>query len=255
MRSNRGEGGYRFPLPPKENMKKIAGLTIVRDDPLLPKWLTYYRDHFDHIVVLDQSSRQSASLICQLADVEYVHLTAHTTGQNLWRWNIFKVNEKRGELFGKYDMVFFSDADEFVLPDPDKYSDLRSYMEQMDERFIYSMGMDVVGPMGTPIDWKLPIMPQLDLWMQYDLFGKPHMGNVYYNLCEGAHHVAGKRREPQYVDPDLYTLHLKFVDIQMSVHRNRISYPKVSETDVIRKMEERREQGKPIPDRFKESGI
>jgi len=235
-------------------MKKVAGLTITKDDPLLHKWLKYYSPFFDHIVVLDQGERLSAVLPCGTYGAERLALPCDATGQSRWRYNISQVNEFCHELLDEYDTVFFADADEYVFADPVIFNDLRDYIERLEKPFVYSQGYDVAGDPKTQIDWTAPVLQQLDGWCENHLYGKPHILQSKFMLSEGGHYLVGNTRAAGVIDKRLYTAHLFVADLDMARIRFGNSY-NVSDDEIINHMNFRQEHGVMIPDRFREVGI
>jgi len=126
------------------------------------------------------------------------------------------LNGLQQELFAEYDLILFADVDEIIVPDPDKYKDLGEYLEQVDQDVVRSIGYNIIQMEGEdPIDLSKPILDQRTHWSRDNLYDK-------YNILTRPQHYTSNHHieKEQPVDPDLYLLHLRDIDIDMAKKRN-----------------------------------
>lgn len=93
---------------------KIAVFTIAQDEPsYAPLWVSYYRRFFasEDVYVLDHNSVAPICLDCQV-----VRLTHSVSWHHEWLKDT--VQKFQEFLFQTYDVVLFSECDEFIAADP-----------------------------------------------------------------------------------------------------------------------------------------
>ena len=133
---------------------KIAAFTFVQDDdPFIPVWERYYTPQFDTV---DR--------------VKYNHAGKFDPGTAL-----SQVITMFTKLLDGHDVVLFSDLDEMIVPNPNKYSGLRDYIEQRSPfDYIQTFGFDVIhAPGEDALDFSAPILPQRTKMIQNGLYSKP----------------------------------------------------------------------------------
>jgi len=123
---------------------KIAAFTMVHNEAqLLPVWLSYYQRYFDSLYVLDDRSTDDTIKKCKKKyKFEVVPLSQHDFSYLEWR--VMTVREQQSKLLSEYDWVLFSDTDEIVIPDPQKFKGLRDYISQLKKDFVSCTGRVVV---------------------------------------------------------------------------------------------------------------
>ena len=108
-----------------------AVFTIAQNEPnFLLLWVRHYRRHFDasDIYVLDHDSTdRSISAVHELCNVLTVH--HELTFDHLWLKST--VENFFSFLLSSYPAVLFTDVDEFVVTDPERYPDLGTYIENL----------------------------------------------------------------------------------------------------------------------------
>ena len=231
---------------------KIAAFTLVHNERyFLPLWLRYYSQVADVLHVFDHASTDGS---VESAAKDYEFERFEIDKQLLWKYHFNNrvVRVHFAELVRRYDVVIFSDADEFIIPDPDVYENLRDYVEQMTAEIVYCEGWEVAQDreIEQPLDFSRPVLAQRWGMKRHSLYDKPLIGSVAINWSEGCHRVVGSKTNP--VDPALKLFHLKYVDYEVAYERFSYRFPKkVSEGFVMGHLNVQLVDAEPIPERFK----
>ena len=191
---------------------RIAAITFCRDEGrMLPLWVRYYGGLFgdENIYVVDDNSEDGSTddLPCDVLHVPPIRGGRFNTTRMAMVGNLGR------SLLTLYDVVLFCDTDEFLVPDPARYADLKAYVEAKDGE-----GLDAVGSLGfnvvhavdsePPLDLTQPLLGQRRLAKFLPLMCKPAIKWVPAHWSAGTHGI----RTPYAVDPDLWMFHMKFGD-------------------------------------------
>ena len=189
---------------------RIGAITFCRDEGrMLPLWIRYYGGLFgnDNLYVVDDNSEDGSTddLPCDV-----LHIPPIRNGKfNSTRMAM--VGHLGRSLLQLYDVVLFCDTDEFIVPDPEKHTDLKAYIEAQDGiGAVGSLGFNVVHNVGSepPLDLTQPLIGQRQLAKFLPLMCKPAIKWVPAHWSSGTHGI----RTPYAVDPDLWMFHMKFGD-------------------------------------------
>jgi hypothetical protein len=199
----------RKPLP--EGELRIGAITYCRNEKnFLPLWIKYYGEQFglENLYVIDDNSDDGST---DNLPVDVVRVPEIRDGEfNVTRMS-FVGNFARA-LFELYDVLLFCDTDEFVIPDPDKYSGLRDFIEQQPEDVlaVAAFGLNVVHATKAegPIDLSRPLLGQRQLAKFLPLMCKPSIKWVLGHWAAATHGV----NAPYEVHPDLWMFHFKYGD-------------------------------------------
>ena len=193
---------------------RIAALTFCRDEgAMLPLWVQFYGDQFgtENLYVVDDNSEDGSTddLPCDVLRIPPIR------GGKFESTRMGFIAGLSRSLLELYDAVVFCDADEFHVPDPDRYSGLRDFIEQQDPdvRAIGALGLNVVHAAGVeePLDLSQPLLGQRQLAKFLPLMCKPAIKFVPAPWYAASHGI----RAPYAVDPDLWMFHLKFADREL----------------------------------------
>lgn len=126
------------------------------------------------------------------------------------------LNSTQPELFANYDLILYVDIDEIIVPNPDKYRDFGEYLDQVTQPVVRCVGYNVIQMEGEePIDLDKPILQQRRYWSRDKMYDK------FVIITKPQHYTSNHHIEnPVPVDPDLYMLHLRDIDIDMAKKRN-----------------------------------
>ncbi len=217
----RADGGARDPDAAAEGQApergpddpvRIAAITFCRDEAkMLPLWIDYYGGQFgtDSLYVVDDNSEDGSTdnLPCDVLHIPPIR------GGKFNSTRMAMVGNLGRSLLQLYDVVMFCDTDEFIVPDPDLYPSLKSYIEaKTDEGVtaVASLGFNVVHNVGVepPLDLTSPLIGQRQLAKFLPLMCKPAIKWVPEHWSTGTHGL----RAPYTVDPALWMFHMKFGD-------------------------------------------
>lgn len=185
---------------------------------MLPRWLGYYGEQcgFGNLLVLDDSSDDGSTddLPCPRLRVPPGPWKAPWAPTRL-----ALVNGVSRGLLACYDTVIFTDADEFLVPDPARYDGLVDYLASNREQ-------EVIAPLALNVLHKPDLEPALR--SDQPLLRQRRCVKFIPGLCKplvkrvaanwsGAFHAINARYE---IDRRLLMLHLKYCDIETLTKRS-----------------------------------
>lgn len=205
-------------------LPRIAAITTVRDEAYwLPRWVAHYSAQLggpEHLHVLDDGSvdGSTSGLPCTVVPVDI------GARYGFERDRMSLVSQYARRLLQEYDAVVLADADEFLVADPARHSDLRSLVAaRPDADVLAAVGLNVVEHVGVDA----PLAPGSGVLQQRSL------AKFVARLCKPAIKRVGSRwraashgiTTPYSIDPDLYLFHLKFADrecLRATAERRRV---------------------------------
>jgi hypothetical protein len=190
---------------------RTVALTMVRDErEMLPRWVRHYGSHLglDNLIVLDDNSQDGSThgLPCTVQRLPPPRPTDH--------WGAMRLRLANGlaaGLLAYYDAVIFTDVDEFLVPDPARYSSIPHYLAARPDRQVLApLAFDVVhnAREEPPIDPERPVLEQRRYVKFNRAMCKPQVKRGPVRWGSAFHAV----KAPFDIDPDLVMLHLKFFD-------------------------------------------
>jgi hypothetical protein len=191
---------------------RVAVLTIARDEgEMLARWVDHYGRSAGHenLIVFDDGSTDGSTdgLACTVQ-----HLPGFRKG-NFEKGRMGLASGVAHGLLGLYDVVIFTDVDEFLVPDPAIYADLSDYLARRPEPVIAPFALNVVHHTAVegPLVCGKPILGQRAYAQFAPLMCKPSVKRV-----PAAWRYASHAIEASYLpDPGLFMLHMKFADVDL----------------------------------------
>lgn len=195
------------------NKKLCAVFTMVKDEKFnLPLWIDYYGKIFgyDNIYVMDHDTEDGSTdnLPCEVT--KYHHKYRYNA-----QWMLDRLFEKQDELFQRYHYTIHPDVDEFIIPDPNRHNNLRSYVKQL-----YDGGIKTIACRGyevlhrrfiePPLDWSnRPVMKQRKYWTHLTTYDKPIVTAKKLGWVQGKH-FDSREKHPR--DDSLILCHIHRID-------------------------------------------
>jgi Glycosyl transferase family 2 len=190
----------------------VAVMTMTRDEAdMLPRWLDYYGRQVgvDNLVVLDDHSTDgsTADLPCTVHRLPPPPLKYH--------WRVVRnhlVNHMSRALLAAYDVVIFTDVDEFLVPDPDHHDGLLGYLSaRADKDLLAPVAVNVLhnARLEPDLDPTQPLLSQRRFVKFAPEMCKPLVKRAPAWWTPGFHGA----QSPFEVDRELLMLHLKFYDV------------------------------------------
>lgn len=199
-------------------MPRVAAITMAFNEPeFLPVWLDHYgrmvgHDNLYVVSYADRAQRDDRSRRYQLIDLPDVGFDEVKRAAMM--------SSFQSMLLASYDWVIMSDADELIVPDPERHAGLGNFLEaNRDEPYFNTVGLNVLQDRRhePTLDPRRPLLRQRS-WVQFDAaYCKPLVSRVPLNWSPGFHACDHPRRQSD----DLYLFHLRAAD--ESVARARIA--------------------------------
>lgn len=189
----------------------MAAVTVVKDESvMLPLWLRHYGERlaFDHLVVLDDDSGDGST---DGIDAEVHDLGGLPGGQDFERERIKAVNKTAARLLDTFDWVVFTDADEFLVVDPERHESFRDLLPSVRNPAVAGLGLNVVQDLEHEerLDVDRPILEQRSFAFFAETICKPSTKKRRVPWMLASHGIKSRFQ----VRDDLFMLHLKFADL------------------------------------------
>jgi Methyltransferase domain/Glycosyl transferase family 2 len=220
-----------MPLPPFENGKrKCAIFVMVKNESVfLPIWLKYYSRYIDgkDIYVFDHRSIDGSVQNClknykfNVIQLDYPLSFDHV-------WFKFVADTVQKKLIDHYEYVIFTDVDEIILPDVNKYRGLDDYIQKLDKNYVRCIGYELihVPHKEKPYDASESVLSQRRFWYYTHWYNKTLISNQPLNWEIGFHEVPNLESD---FDRDLMLIHLHKLDFDLcwknSFERARLKWP------------------------------
>lgn len=204
---------------------RTAVITMVRDEgQMLPRWVDYYGRQVgvSNLVVLDDNSVDGSA--------DDLPCTVYRLPPPPWKrpWSKTRLGLANGiarGLLACYDVVVFTDVDEFIVADPEKYDGLVDYLSaNAGTRVIAPLALELLHNVEVEavLDPTRPLLQQRRFVKFSPGMCKPLVKRVGQPWNGAFHRISA----PFEVDRDLWMLHLKYSDVEVletvAEHRRRI---------------------------------
>ena len=222
-------------------MDNIAIFTMAKDEKVFfPIWYKYYSRYFkkQNIYVLDNEtsddSLDNGLLLTkfpskkledkQIDNYDFIRIIVRNQYVFNEKWRIETVKKYRDYLISLgYDAIIFTDTDEILIPDPDKYNDLGEYLSNFvksNNQFITTTGYEIYSfEDDKPIKLTDRILNQRKIWYKNTVYNKPLLfkPTIKLDWLVGFHETKDNKYNN---DPHLILLHLHKMDYFLSKKRH-----------------------------------
>jgi hypothetical protein len=196
------------------SMRTAVVTMAYNEDVFLPLWLRYYTRQFGEAscYVIDHGSDDGST--DKLGDVNIVRIP-RSPMHDKKRANF--ISNFCSALLEWYDVVIYTDIDEFLLPDPDVYPSLREFTDSLEPgSTVTAIGLNLTHlPDQEPdLDFNLPILEQRR-WVRFAFsMCKPLVSTVPINWTPGFH-----SSQHQTMFRNLYLFHFHHFNLATSLKR------------------------------------
>ncbi len=194
---------------------KIAAFTMAYNEPLfLPLWISYYGRELgmSNLFCIDHGSTDGSA---NDLPINSIRITRDVFDEE--QRCIF-VNRFHASLLAYFDAVIFTDCDEFLVPDPAKYTGLRDFVDRNCETILSAIGVNVIQ---SANDSQLisgePILRQRQTIRFQGEYCKTLISRIPMNWVPGFH---ASSLTPIF-NKDLLLFHLKYVDREIFRHSHQ----------------------------------
>ena len=207
----------RWNMKNNKNLKKIAAITMARDDEFfLNRWIAYYGKNFgteNLYILLDGVDQKTPENVGHAHVIKLPHTPMSRSAGDKYR--IGKITELAHELLKKYDIVIGCDSDEFLIVDPKTKKTLRQYLSDKKIKTTLSgLGLDVGQHLYNEaiLDKDAPFLEQREYALLSTRYTKPVVINKQVTWGSGFHSI---KRHNFHIDKNLYLLHFGAIDMDM----------------------------------------
>lgn len=195
----------------RSSRPRVAALTMVRDEAvMLPRWVRYYGDQLgvEHLTVIDHGSTDGSTdgLDC------HVIPGPELDGRPFENVRMRFVSRVASRLLTSYDAVIFTDCDEFLIADPDRFGGLTDFVEAHPELPVTGgLGFNVIHRVGVeaPLRADAPLLGQRRHGMFVGRLCKPSLKRIDVPWRLASHGIGAEYRP----DPALLLAHFKYADV------------------------------------------
>lgn len=208
-------------------MRKRAAIFTIQqaESCMLSKWREYYCQHFrpEDLYILCHSNEIIEPTQPNLNRLDYcfgnaIQVYNSKSFDHYWLRNT--VAAFQAFLLNSYEYVLFTEIDEFIVPDPDKYpSGLVEYIATFTRPDVICNGFDIIhlNEIEAPLRLSHHWLMQRQFWIPSQLYSKPLLANHSLEWSPGFHQA---NNTSGYFDSDLFLLHFKRIDFDVLYHKN-----------------------------------
>jgi len=232
-------------------VSSVAFTTVYNDMVILEFWCKYYSRYFDELVVLCYGTKEIYN--DKLAEFGEKYRLRTVRFEVIEQEPIVAtrtIREKQCELLENHEWVLRADCDEIVATRPDKYKDLKDFMEKCKKDWVWSVAYEILQEDDEPwLDYSKPILRQRRSWLKNPAMNKVLISRVPLSWNDGQHQIEETKNIPitTMKNYGLYLLHFKHADYGAP---NRDLVPNLRPKFVY--VEENWEHRGPIPEELRD---
>ncbi len=202
--------------------KKCAIFVMTQNEEIfLPIWLKYYSKYFegDDIFVFDHRSTDNSIEKCSQS-FKFRHLRLNYPFSFDHKWFQFVEENTYVKLLESYEYVLFTDVDEILLANSEKYTGLDDYINKLQEDRVRCLGYDLINVKDKESIFNVneSVLSQRKYWYRTEMYDKTLLSKIPLKFTIGNHTLSGIRQPRQ--DKDLLLIHLHKLDFEMCWNKN-----------------------------------
>ena len=190
---------------------------------MIPYWQNYYGNLFgrENLYPVGDLKNDFFMSLFSIPKKNLIELGAHY--QSDYDLHVSTVTRIQRELLDSYDVVIFAEADEFFVPDLNKYADLKDFLMKNSDDYFTSQGYNVI----SDIDNELPLNPTKSLlsqrkwWYKNTGESKTLIVRKPVTSYSGGFHICYPS-VPEH--PELFNIHLHDFDYHYSNTRAKMRF-------------------------------
>jgi hypothetical protein len=192
----------------------VAVITMTRNEArMLPRWVEYYGGAVGerNLYVLDDSSDDGSTQGLAATVITMPVRATEEPGRVFGAYKAALASKLAVALLDMYDVVVFTDADEFIVADPRSYSGLADYLARHpDAPVLAPVGVNLLHlpAQEPPLRDGVPLLAQRRHVKVVGGMCKPAIKRVRARWSGGTHGV----KAPYAISRDLYLVHAKYAD-------------------------------------------
>ncbi len=197
-------------------MSNIAFTLVHNDMVILEFWAKYYSRYFDELLVFLSGTKDMYKEKLEEMGVKYNLKTERIESADPSpQESVALVRQKQKELLKKYKWVLWCDPDEIITTDPNRYKDLKDFMEKFKGKWTWCIGYEILKEEDESwLDYSKPILRQRRSWLKDDIMNKVPLSRVPLSWGDGFHFIDETKSiyRPGMKNKGLYLLHFKHAD-------------------------------------------
>ena len=198
--------------------KRICALTMVRNDNFnLRKWVEYYGRELgkENLYIFFDGTDQQIPEFCEGCNAELRQRNPGLVVKSE-KIRLTFLSEKAAELMKNgYDVVIGTDADEYLVVDPDIHKGLAEYLSSLNiNHSVSGLGIDIGQNLNNEsvISGDIPYFEQRRYGYLCSRYTKPSVISSPVMWGSGFHRIKGHNF---HIDPNLFLFHTGSIDLKM----------------------------------------
>lgn len=193
---------------------------------MIPYWQNYYGNLFgrENLYPVGDLKNDYFMGLFTVPKTNLIELGAHY--QSDYDLHVSTVMKLQNKLLKLYDVVIFAEADEFFVPNLDKYEDLNHFLIENSDDYFTAQGFNVIADLDNEsfLDPTKSLLSQRKWWYKNTGESKTLIVRKPVTSYSGGFHICYPSI-PEH--PDLYNIHLHDIDLSYSNVRAKMRFDTV----------------------------